>query len=406
MKGLGLLLSVLFVALAVSGCTANRMTTQTLPKGVVLNKNVKIPNDTFIAIYIPADISNGRFYLEQAGFFVEPGRAMKDAVSAVMKTYFTEHAYFDRDSEQLYGLLLDLQPTWSFQYGQVEMTMQYVVRGEAGVELLKGEKKFKTSIGSLRDGNGFYNAALRSTQMLVIDVLNRLKPTSQVYAQVLRMKDVSPETLVDKEKPVRTGSAFFINATGQMLTAAHVLKDCAWAEVKQGTEQHSIRIQASSTLLDLTLGTIDKPSPDFLPLRNAGKVELGENVSMIGFPLQGVLAASSNLTRGNISSMQGLQGDVGTLQFSAPIQPGASGGPLVSDQGELIGVTLSSLHLANLGEKGILPQNVNFALQPIYVKKFLDKNAVVYSEYVEPKKGPTPTFQNAIPAVVQVACYQ
>jgi serine protease Do len=130
-------------------------------------------------------------------------------------------------------------------------------------------------------------------------------------------------------------------------------------------------------------------------------------VTNVGYPLQGLLAASPNLTRGNLSSRDSLKGAVGQFQFSAPIQPGSSGGPVVSDGGELLGVTVSTLNAASLVKSGALPQNVNFALDAKYAARFLDKYNIPYLA-VEPNlKGDIRIANDAaLAAVVQLSCYQ
>jgi len=396
------MLSVFFL----TACTTSRMSMDTLPAKVKLDKQVSIPNDTTIAIYLPATNLSNRFYLENSGIFIDPGLATKEAVDKVMKTYFTAYSLFEPSSDKTYGMLLDLNPEWDFSYGSVEMKLSYTVYGANRAELMKGEKSFKTETGSLQDGNGFYNAVLRSLQLAVIDILNKLKPNNGKYPNMLAMKDMAIEQLVNKDKPLRTGTGFYVNSSGQLLTAAHVSKDCALLEIKDGAEKYSGTLAAHSNILDLALINTHHKPRSTLPVRKNSAVKLGEFVSMIGFPLQGVLADSPNLTRGNVSSMSGMQGSAGQLQFSAPIQPGSSGGPIVSETGELLGVTLSTLSTAKMVEKGILPQNVNFALHPKHVEKFLNKYHVPFQVFSPKTNAPPTSYEDALPAVVQIACYQ
>ncbi len=103
---------VLFSVLALGGCTATRMTTANLPPDVKISKNVTIPNDTAIAIYVPARHLNNRVYLENQNFFFDPGQATLDAMDAVMKTYCTQYRYLDSSSSDSHGMLLDLNPEW------------------------------------------------------------------------------------------------------------------------------------------------------------------------------------------------------------------------------------------------------------------------------------------------------
>ena len=55
------------------------------------------------------------------------------------------------------------------------------------------------------------------------------------------------------------------------------------------------------------------------------------------------------------------------IQFSAPISPGNSGGPLFNMHGEVIGVTTATL--SGIGHGYAIPQNINLAVPVNELKK-------------------------------------
>ena len=75
------------------------------------------------------------------------------------------------------------------------------------------------------------------------------------------------------------------------------------------------------------------------------------------------------MTKGNIAALSGFKGDQNFLQFTAPIQPGSSGGPLLNERGNLVGVSTANL-------EGVMFQNINFAVKGTIVQKFLAKNNI------------------------------
>lgn len=84
-----------------------------------------------------------------------------------------------------------------------------------------------------------------------------------------------------------------------------------------------------------------------------------------------------NVTRGAVSSLKGFKGDAVTLQISAPVQSGNSGGPLVAADGEVVGVIVSKLDALYMAENsGDIPQNVNFAIRGEIAKLFLAQNQI------------------------------
>ncbi len=104
-----------------------------------------------------------------------------------------------------------------------------------------------------------------------------------------------------------------------------------------------------------------------VPALRAG-VASGETVEAYGFPLPGLLAKSGAFTVGNISQLAGIRGDTTKLQMSAPVQPGNSGGPLLDQSGNVVGVVVAELNPL------LLSQNVNFAVKADVAISFLKAN--------------------------------
>ena len=101
---------------------------------------------------------------------------------------------------------------------------------------------------------------------------------------------------------------------------------------------------------------------------------------VVGFPLMGLLASGANITTGVVSAMAGLGDDSRMLQITAPVQPGNSGGPLLDQTGNVVGVVVAKLNALIVARRtGDIPQNVNFAIKGSVVRTFLDVNAVKYA---------------------------
>jgi len=283
--------------------------------------------------------------------------------------------------------------------------MKYRVFDPAG-QLLREASQVQTA--SVAGNPGAFDAIIyKSMQMVLIDVLRELAPSAAKYPATGEVAAVSPAIVVRRDEPVSTGTGFFINRSGQLLTAAHVLRDCLVIEAQQDGTSFPVTRRAESALLDLAVLDSGRETTRELPFRKGQLLILGESVTNVGYPLSGLLATSPNLTRGNVSARAGLKGSEGLFQFSAPIQPGSSGGPVVSDGGELLGVTVSTLNVAALVKQGLLPQNVNFALDAKHAVSFLRREQIAFTE-VEPRAGGSMQQANdaALAAVVQLSCYQ
>lgn len=383
-----------------------------LPKGVKLPKDVALPNDTVLAVYLPANELSSRFYVSGLGAWAYPGKALEDARSEVAAQFFPAALPVTVNeggaiAPGRYGLLLAITPGWDFESGELKLTLDYRVHDPAGAKLLGGTQVQSVALNSAGPLGGFANAARRAMQLVLVDLLVKLGPAAARYPAGGELAAIDRELLIDRKSAASSGTAFYINGAGQMLTAAHVLRDCLVLEAHRDGLTIPVTLSAHSRLLDLAVVSSGKPVEGALPLRRGEAIELGEPVTNVGYPLQGLLASSPNLTRGNVSARDGLKGSVGLFQFSAPIQPGSSGGPVVSDGGELLGVTVSSLNAAALVKEGLLPQNVNFALDARYAAMFLRDAGIEFTE-VEPKTDGSMSIANAaaLGAVLQLSCYQ
>jgi S1-C subfamily serine protease len=172
-----------------------------------------------------------------------------------------------------------------------------------------------------------------------------------------------------------SGTGVIVSANGNILTNAHVVRDCRNIEVKKAQSiAASAHIVAVDKENDLALLQADV-TPVVLPSFRTAR--LGESVFAFGFPLTGFLAASGNFTAGNITATAGIRDDARMIQTSAPVQRGNSGGPLLDASGGVVGIVvakLDALKFANVAKD--LTQNINFAIKTSIAVQFLQANNV------------------------------
>ena len=376
-------------------------------KSLNLPTDVSVPNDTALAVYIPARHLESRFYSKVSGVWVEPGAALDNARTEMGRQLFTHVAPVDFKTDDSYGLLLALTPKWSADKGALRLEMRYRVLDGSGKELLSGQQADSGGVNAANLAGAFHAIALKVTKLVFADVLRQLKPSAEKFPASSQLAAIQPASLIDRTEPVSTGTAFYINKQGQLMTAAHVLQDCLVIEGRQDATTFPVQRVVSSDLLDLAIVASGLPTDKALALRKGQQLTLGESVTNVGYPLQGILSSSPNLTRGNVSAQGGLKGSEGIFQFSAPIQPGSSGGPVVSDNGELLGVTVGTLNASVLIERGLIPQNVNFALDARYAAMFMRKASIEFNEIESTSPGgPQVANAAALGSVVQLSCYQ
>ena len=159
------------------------------------------------------------------------------------------------------------------------------------------------------------------------------------------------------------GSGFVLTADGYFATNFHVVQNAASVRISTYHETHHAKIVATDKVHDLAILKLDG-NFSCLAIAIADNVHLGDPVFTVGFPNPDLQGLSPKLTRGEISSLSGLHDNPSEFQISVPIQPGNSGGPLVTELGIAIGVIVARLHDSNtLEQTGSLPQNVNYAVK-------------------------------------------
>lgn len=168
-----------------------------------------------------------------------------------------------------------------------------------------------------------------------------------------------------------TGTGFQVAAGGGFVTNQHVIDGCTEVRIRDVGTATVIAADSNNDLAYLTVASdADLPVAVF---RSQPKVARGETVVAIGFPLHGTLSSQGNVTVGTVSALAGYNDDFRELQFSAPIQPGNSGGPLIDRSGHVVGIVSSEL-VSEIAEE--VPQNVNFAIKAEIVVAFLGAQGI------------------------------
>ena len=182
-----------------------------------------------------------------------------------------------------------------------------------------------------------------------------------------------------KQQPVSSGSGFLVGTRGEILTNYHVINKCNRLTVNHGGTEHSATVKTGDETNDLAL-LVAQSVKGFVPtLSVSPQIRLGEIVQVAGYPLSGILSNDLNITSGNVSALAGLANNVTHLQITAPIQPGNSGGPLLDETGNVVGIVVSQLNAIETARyTGSLPQNVNFAIKVSVVRMFLENHGVTY----------------------------
>src|ERR1035438_5454041 len=81
-----------------------------------------------------------------------------------------------------------------------------------------------------------------------------------------------------------------------------------------------------------------------LPISPSRAVKLGGTVATVGFPNIGLQGFAPKFAKGEGASLSGAGDDARYFQISVPAQPGNSGGALVDERGNVVGIVSAKLN--------------------------------------------------------------
>ena len=165
------------------------------------------------------------------------------------------------------------------------------------------------------------------------------------------------------------GSGILISRDGEILTSYHVVRSADTIKVKLADQsEHEARLIGKDDRTDLALIKIRRSGGNlpFAKLGNSSQLDVGDWVMAIGNPF----GLEHTVTAGIISAKGRVIGAGpydNFIQTDASINPGNSGGPLISADGEVIGVN-TAIFSQSGGNVGI-----GFAIPIDLAKKVLDQ---------------------------------
>jgi S1-C subfamily serine protease len=177
-----------------------------------------------------------------------------------------------------------------------------------------------------------------------------------------------------------SGTGFALTSEGYLVTSYHVIQgaDSLLIEGRDRQRYHAEPVY-SDVKHDLAILRItDKKFTGFgrLPYAiKSGQADLGERVFTLGYPREDVVFGE-----GALSARSGFKGDTAFYQVSIPVNPGNSGGPLLDERGNLIGVVSGRQNDA---------QSAAFATKSSYLVRLVDSLAAAKPEvpYHLPRYG-------------------
>lgn len=160
------------------------------------------------------------------------------------------------------------------------------------------------------------------------------------------------------------GTGFLIDEKGYLVTSAHVIKNAKNIEVQNYKgETYDAEIMNIDTDHDLAfLKITDKQYKPITQLPYAirkNNIDLGEEVFTLGYPRKEIVYGE-----GYASANTGYNGDTLSCQLAISANPGNSGGPVLSKNGDVVGI---------LSARQLQADGVVFAIRSANIYRLLSK---------------------------------
>jgi S1-C subfamily serine protease len=195
-----------------------------------------------------------------------------------------------------------------------------------------------------------------------LEQAGRAPPAAALVYEVIRPSLVAVRTDAAAAGEARgIGGGVIVNREGAILTALHVVDGAAALEVTyaDGTVA-AATIASRDPDHDIAVLHTDVGPEVIVPAVLGGAAGVGDDVFAVGHPL-GLL---SSLSAGVVSAVERTipvderRTMEGLIQFDAAVNPGNSGGPLLNEAGQVIGIVTA---LANPSQQGFFV-GVGFAV--------------------------------------------
>lgn len=171
------------------------------------------------------------------------------------------------------------------------------------------------------------------------------------------------QVLSDSDDIISTGTGFMVAKNGVLATCAHVIHNASKIRIVSltGGTYEAIGTLNVDDENDIALLSIRGNNLDYIETTESIQGARGDSVFVFGSPkgVEGILS------EGIVSSFP--EG-ANEFQFTAPVSPGSSGSPIVSDRGELLGIAKSVI---------IDSQNLNYASSSSLLTGLLDNQELV-----------------------------
>ena len=168
-----------------------------------------------------------------------------------------------------------------------------------------------------------------------------------------------------------SGTGFFVSRTGHIITNFHVIEGCDANKLSYKGKQLNTVVLAVDKKNDLAILKAELNPITVYPVSNED-ASLLEDIIIAGYPLGKKVSSAIKTSKGSITALAGYGDNYSEFQTDAALNQGNSGGPIINQKGNVVGVAV-----ANYGKKAGI-ESFNFGIKSSTLRTFASSNGLEF----------------------------
>jgi len=184
-------------------------------------------------------------------------------------------------------------------------------------------------------------------------------------------KKKTPDPDDNKIVAASSGTGFYVSNTGHIISNHHVVEGCNTVKLTFKGKEISADVLAVDKMNDLAILKADL-TPSKVYSVATEDASLLEDIIIAGYPLGKKVSAAIKTSKGSITALAGYGDNYSEFQTDAALNQGNSGGPIMDQKGNVVGVAV-----ANYGKNAGV-ESFNFGIKSSTLKTFANANGLKF----------------------------
>ena len=213
--------------------------------------------------------------------------------------------------------------------------------------------------------------------------VSKNKPKTKKIVEKPKKKKPTPKKSQPKKKkpeeliPAASGTGFFVSMQGDIITNFHVIEGCDAVKVSYSGDEIKAKTLAVDKINDLAIIKTNIRPRAIYPVAS-NDAGLLQDVIIAGYPLGKKVSAAIKTSKGSVTALAGYGDNYSEFQTDAALNQGNSGGPIMNQKGNVVGVAV-----ANYGKKSGV-ESFNFGIKSSTHKTFANSNGL---RFLQPNRS-------------------